>query len=175
MTNEQKITAYFSRFKFIMDKRVPGIIDETAREYYKESFRTKSFDGKSWKPNKRPNKKGSQLVRSGAMMATIRGDTVSPSLVRIKAGNNKVRYARAQNEGAVISRAERSETFVRNRYKNGAKSKYFGGMGAYKKGTTPGRGYTFKKHKIVIPARPFMGHAAELNRRIKNRFKDIFN
>ncbi|ULT44117.1 hypothetical protein KRR40_12575 [Niabella defluvii] len=54
-------------------------------------------------------------------------------------GSLGVPYASIHNQGGQISQAARSETFVRNRYKRGAKGKMFGGMGHLKK-VLPGAG-----------------------------------
>lgn len=59
-------------------------------------------------------------------------------------------YAAIQHFGGVITMPARSELFLRNRYVKGKKK------GKFKKGTTRGKGFTFKEHKIVIPPRPFM-------------------
>jgi phage virion morphogenesis protein len=64
-------------------------------------------------------------------------------------GTNKI-YGRIHQEGGTINIAARSEIFKRNRYSRGAKK------GKFKKGTTAGRGSTFKNSMIKIPARPFL-------------------
>lgn len=174
-SNSEKLTAWFSKFQHRMDVRVPQIIAETAVEYFKESFIKKSFNGKAWPATKKPVKRGSLMVRSGALMSTIRPSLITANTVVTSAGSSKVRYARVHNEGGTIDRAERSETFVRNRHTTGRKSKYFGGMGLYKRGTTAGRGLTFKAYSYKMPQRQFMGHTKELNNRIINRIKGLFN
>ncbi|RZK37833.1 MAG: hypothetical protein EOO61_08515 [Hymenobacter sp.] len=94
--------------------------------------------------------------------------------------NSKVPYAQIHNEGGIIARNARSEIFVRNRYKIGAKGKAFGGQGLYKKGIKTGdgkktlQGLTFKAYTIKIPQRQFMGHSAILNKRIIKRLKESF-
>lgn len=79
------------------------IFAETATTYYKESFRRKGFDGRPWKPPKRPKSKGSLLVDSSALMNSIRPAVVTNERVVISAGNDKVTYAKAHNEGFVGS------------------------------------------------------------------------
>jgi hypothetical protein len=79
-----------------------------------------------------------------------------------------VPYARVHNEGETINRPARSETFVRNRYTKGPKSKYFGGQGAYKKGTTPGQGLSFKAYSYQMPARPFLKNTPALRAHLRN-------
>lgn len=75
------------------------IIAETAVAYFKNTFRTKQFDGNSWR---RTNKKtGSTLIESGNLLNSLRTIEVSESRVVIAAGNDKVAYARVHNEGGV--------------------------------------------------------------------------
>lgn len=174
MNNAEKINAWFDRFEHKMDNVVPGVIAETATAYYKQSFIEKGFDGKKWPETEKPVKKGSLMVRSSDLVNSVRPSVVNSSRVRISAGSSKVPYAKIQNEGGVINRAARSETFVRNRYKSGPKSKAFGGQGLFKKGTTAGQGYSFKAYSITIPARPFMRPSAILNKLIIQRLKSIF-
>jgi phage gpG-like protein len=172
--NKQKIQQFFAKLKADIQVKVPVIIAETAVESFKENFTSKSWNGAPWPKVKRPVKRGSMMVRTGALMASIRPVEVSMIRVAINAGSSKVPYARVHNEGEIINRAARSETFVRNRYTTGKKSKYFGGMGAFKKGTTAGRGLTFKAYSYSMPRRQFMGHSHQLNDRIIKRIKDSF-
>ena len=77
------------------------IVADTATEYYKETFYKKAFDGNPWAPAKVPKKTGSLLIDSGALMNSIRPAVITPQRVVISAGNEKVDYARAHNEGFV--------------------------------------------------------------------------
>ncbi len=61
------------------------------------------------------------------------------------AGTNKI-YGPPHQFGAEITHYGRSELFKRNKSKSGK----------FKKGTTPGRGSTFKQYIVKIPARPFL-------------------
>ncbi|MGV3705437.1 MAG: hypothetical protein ACO1NU_08665 [Arcticibacter sp.] len=175
MNNAQKLTAWLNRIEHHLYNSVPTIIAETSTEYFKESFRTKSFNGVKWKETKRKVSRGSLMVRSGALVSTIKPSLVSSERVRISAGSSRVPYARVHNEGGLIRRASRSETFVRNRHTRGKKGKMFGGMGAFRKGTTPGQGLTFKAYEYRMPQRQFMGHSAILNKRIIMRIKGAFD
>lgn len=167
MSNQQKLNDFFAKINDRLATRVPAIIAETATEYFKESFRTKSFDGIPWKETKKKAKRGSLMVRSGALMSTIRPSTISPAIVKISAGSSRVPYARVHNEGESIKRAARSETFVRNRHTKGIKK------GSFKRGTSSGKGFSFKSFEYKMPKRQFMGHTAELNRRIMTRVKAV--
>ena len=75
------------------------IIAETATEYYKSTFRSKSFDGNPWAPAKVFKSKGSLLIDSGNLLNSIRPAVISPERVVISAGNDKVDYAAIHNEG----------------------------------------------------------------------------
>ncbi len=172
--NMHALNAFFAKLDHKISIEVPRVVARTATEYFRESFRTKSFNGSAWAPVKKVKKKGSLMIKSGALYRSIQPALVSPSRVVISAGSSRVPYAKIHNEGGKIERSARSETFVRNRYVRGAKSKYFGGMGAFKKGTTPGNGLSFKAYTITMPKRQFMGHTPELNRRIISNIKVIW-
>ncbi len=174
MNNSQKLTAWFKRFEHKMSVKVPKLIARTAIEEYNESFQKKAWTGKPWKKTKRPVKKGSLMLRTTSLASSIREGEATINRVRIMAGSRLVPYAKIHNQGGIIERAARSETFVRNRYVKGKKAKYFGGMGAFKKGTTPGQGLTFKAYTINMPQRQFMGHSAALNKRIIKNLKTLF-
>jgi phage virion morphogenesis protein len=59
-------------------------------------------------------------------------------------------YAAIHHFGGTIHQGARSELFTRNRYKKVGKT------GQFKKGTSPGKGMSFKERVIKIPPRPFM-------------------
>lgn len=75
------------------------IVAETATEYYKSTFKKKAFDGNPWTPAKVPKTTGSLLIDSGALVNSIRPAVITPQRVVISAGNEKVDYAQAHNEG----------------------------------------------------------------------------
>ena len=84
-------------------------------------------------------------------------------------GTNK-EYAAIHQLGGTSTQGARSELFVRNRYKRGAKK------GQFKKGTKAGQGFTFGERKINIPARPFLGlsagDAAELTKIVNDYLRN---
>ncbi|MDO9554540.1 phage virion morphogenesis protein [Rhodonellum sp.] len=174
--NKQEIEAFFQEHKRFFDKQAPAIIAKTAVEYYKARFTEKNWDGNAWPEISKTYKpkRGSLMVRSSKLMNSIRDTQTTQTKVVISAGNSKVPYAKIHNEGGTITRGARSETFVRNRYKKGPKSKAFGGMGLFRKGVEPGKGLSFKAYTISIPKRQFMGYAASLNEKIIQRFKDAY-
>lgn len=75
------------------------IVAETATESFKENFSKKGFDGNPWAPAKVPKKRGSLLITSGALLNSVRPYYVGKDKVVIAAGNDKVDYAKVQNEG----------------------------------------------------------------------------
>lgn len=168
---EQQINAFFAKQQAFFRNDTPAIISKTAVEYYKESFRKKGFDGKPWPAlSKRYKpKRGSMMIRSSKLMNSIVDSVTTANRVVISAGNSNVPYARIHNEGGSINRAARSEIFKRNRVKSGSN------LGKFRKGTTAGRGSTFKASIIKMPQRQFMGYAFELNTKIIKRIKAAYN
>jgi len=137
--------------RYFLTDAVTMTVRETLR-FVDDNFRMQGWQGATFKPWK-ANKQGTQiLVRKGDLR---RGFNY------LNRGNgevyfyNNIIYADIHNRGGIISRAARSETFVRNRHTTGPKSKYFGGMGAFDKGTVPGQGLTFKAHTITMVQRQF--------------------
>lgn len=168
MGNQQKIDALFIELSQFVEKEVPDIIAETATELFKDSFREKAFDKKPWPQTKRKVKKGSLMVRTGALMGSIRPSQITPSQVTISAGSYKVPYARVHNEGSEVIIPPRSETFQRNRFQSGKKN------GKFKKGTISGQGFTFKEARFNMPQRQFMGISLNITQVILNRIKKAF-
>jgi phage gpG-like protein len=168
MNNQEKLNTFFAQFEHRMNIDVPRIIAETAIADYKESFILKSWDGVAWEETKKSNRKGSLMVRTGALMGSIQEKLLSPDRVVIKAGSSKVPYAQVHNEGGTITRKPRSETFQRNRFTSG-KNK-----GKFKGGKTSGQGFTFKATSFQMPKRQFMGYSADLNRLIIKRLTAKF-
>ncbi len=80
------------------------IIAESATEYFKDSFKRKAFNGRSWK--RTVKRTGSTLIESGNLMNSIRPTEVTDKKVVIAAGNEKVAYARVHNEGLRAGRGK---------------------------------------------------------------------
>lgn len=169
MNNQQSLEAWFANFEHRISTEVPSLLAETATEYFKESFAKKSFDGLAWQDTKKPVKRGSLMVRTGQLMGSIRPSLVSADRVTISAGSSKVPYAQVHNEGGIITRKPRSETFQRKRFQSGKQK------GRFKGGTISGQGFTFKESSFTMPKRQFMGHSAELNNIITKRLTNHFN
>ena len=146
-------------------KEAAHIVAETATEYFKDSFRRKAFDGRPW-PQGRPKRKGSLLVASGALMNSIRPSHVSEDRVVISAGNQKVNYAQAHNEGFVGNVNVRA-------HQRTVKSR----SGKGKTKTNGTRIVQVRAHQrtMRVPARPFMGDSKELNILIKKRIEGYIN
>ncbi|MGL4331274.1 MAG: phage virion morphogenesis protein, partial [Bacteroidales bacterium] len=130
------------------------IVAETATEYFKSAFRTKSFDGNPWAAPRVPKKTGSLLIDSGALVNSIRPVIVSMDRVVISAGNEKVDYAQIHNEGDSGSisvpehtrRTKKKDVKVRSHTRN-----------------------------VNIPQREFMGNSKELNSLIYSRIEGFVN
>ncbi len=120
-------------------------------------------DGTPWAPVKRPSKKARGILRvTDHLRDSIRFQLIGQNAVVI--GTNKV-YGAIHQLGGTIHQGARSELFVRNREKRGAKA------GSFKKGTTSGRGLTFRGRDINIPARPYLG----LSRQNSDEIVEIIN
>lgn len=154
MTNEQK-------FEEIITRLAP-VLANAAVNWTLENYNKQQWEGTPWKARKSKKDTGRAILigpGSGRLRRSIQVVTIG-NLYAI--GVLGVPYARIHNEGGEITQAARSELFVRNRYKKGAKGKMFGGMGAYKKGTTKGKGLSFKQRTITIPKRQFIGNNAAM-------------
>ena len=157
--SSQQVTDVFAKIRARLTETLealPAIIGNEAVNYSLDAFSSESWDGKPWQ--KRKSKKDSNralLVQSGRLKRSIR--VISTTATSIRIGTD-VPYAAVHNNGGQISKPERTESFKRNRYTKGPKSMYFGGLGAFKKGTTPGEGLTFRAHSFNMPQRQFLGN-----------------
>lgn len=88
---------------------VAQIAAATGVSVFKQAFRDKSFNGRPWPEVKRDPGRGSLMLRSGALMNSIRASKVTAEEVVWSAGNDKVAYAEPHNEG---SRAGRGKGFL---------------------------------------------------------------
>jgi Phage virion morphogenesis family. len=151
--NFQELEQYLKSIPEKVSADLPEIVAETATEYFKESFSVKEFDGKPWPQPKSQKRTGSLMISSGALLNSIRPTVVSPELVRISAGNEKVPYARAHNEGV-------NEEVVINPFK--------------RRDGTEVKGHS---RAMNLPQRQFMGRSNELAKIIHDRvsgyIKDI--
>ena len=128
------------------------IIAEEATEYFKERFTEKEWDGTPWPPAKSPKRSGSLLVRSSALLNSIRPTEVTKDRVVITAGNQKVTYAQVHNEG--FSGKVNVNAFTRN---------------------VKGKPQQVKAHtrNTTIPKRQYMGETEELDERIIGRIETL--
>lgn len=137
---------------------VPDIIAETAVEYFQDTFRKKAFDGTPWpnfSPGYRHRTNGSLLIDSAALLNSVRPSLISRDLVIISAGNEKVPYARAHNEGFVGSVV----------------------VPAHKRTSKKGKAYSVKQHSMSmrLPQRQFLGDAKELQQQLHYRIEGFIN
>ena len=146
------------------------IIAETATEYYKQRFTTKEWEGKLWKEAQNPPSRGSLMVRSGALVSTIRPARVTPSEAAIRAGSPRVPYARIHNEGGTIIQrptAKQRRFFWARAYAAGEMSGDAKTLGPW------GQAAIAKKLTITMPQRKFIGKSVVLNRKIVDRLRAL--
>ncbi len=126
------------------------IVSETAIEYFKESFTRKDWDGKPWVPPKKAKHIGSLMITSGALVNSITEKLRTRTRIIISAGNTKVTYAKAHNEG-------------------------FNGWVSVPAHTRNGKAVKAHRKKMNLPARPYMGKSNALAKRIKERLQGHLN
>lgn len=171
MNNQQNIQEYFREFQRKVDavqQRLPAIIGTEVVNSALDNFRSESYFGEKWQPRKDKKNKRKLLIKTGALQRSPR--VITSMIGHVTVGSD-IEYASVHNNGETINRAARSETFVRNRYKTGDKGKMFGGMGAFKKGTTPGQGQTYKAYSYSMPTRKFLGPHPKLKRHLEQEIK----
>lgn len=167
MNDKQKINDWFSSFEHRFESAVPNIIAETATEYFKERFTKQEWDGVPWRPlnanyaKRKTRGRGRILTRTGALMNSIRPAEIKPEKVVISAGNSRVPYARAHNEGMSIKGVQSIKGYTNTNF-----------MGTGKK-------VKIKPHKRTVnfrmPQRQFMGRSKYLNERLITRLTKAFN
>lgn len=162
-------------------KHAPNIIAETATEYFKERFAVKAWEGVGWDQAKNPPDHGTLMVRSGALVSTIRPSQVTDNIVVISAGSARVPYPRIHNEGGTITQIptpKQRKFFWAMEYKNKSETKTAqveDSSDTNKKLGQWGAMAIAKQLTINIPKRQFMGHSPELNKRILERLKPLLN
>lgn len=153
---------------------VPNIIAEKATEYFKQRFTTKEWSGKPWPETKKPVKRGSLMVRSGALVNSIKPSQVNSVRVVISAGSDKVPYAKIHNEGGVIDHPGGTPFFIEKKSDNRlvfVSKKKASELKAYKNTLLP----VTKPHKIPIPQRQFMGISQGLKDYLFDNLQRAFN
>ncbi len=148
------------------------VIAETATEYYKQRFTTKEWEGVPWPAAKNPPQRGSLLVRSGALVSTIRPIRVTSTEATIRAGSPRVPYARVHNEGGTITQKptpKQRRFFWAKSHAAGETSAAGNGLGRW------GRAAVAKQLHITIPRRKFIGKSIALNRRIVERLRALIS
>lgn len=131
------------------------IVAETATEYYKGRFKEKAFDGNPWAPAKIPRNNGSLMIDSGNLLNSIRPAYIGRDKVVISAGNEKVGYAEAHNEGYTGQVTVPAHIRHTRKY-----------------GDVNVKGHT---RQANIPQRQFMGKSEELADNIHERLEGYIN
>ena len=174
MGSFKEIDDFFNKLtdQFLRD-RVPDIIAETATAYFKERFTTKEWDGKPWAETKKPVKRGTLMVRSGDLVNSIKPSLITPEKIVISGGSDKVKYARAHNEGETITvpvTPKMKQFAWAMHYKEQKKGQ--------KEINTPWKGLALTKKPaltIKMPERRFMGTSENLNQVLLDAIKDAFD
>jgi phage gpG-like protein len=144
-------------------KGLPAIIGNEAVNFSQERFVQQDWLSNGSQPwqQRKINNRGSQgrkiLIKSGRLWRATR---IIDSGDRFVVIGNDVPYAAIHNYGGEIHQSARSETFRRNRLSRGINK------GRFKKGTSAGRGLTFKQRVIAMPKRQFIGNSPELIKRL---------
>ena len=81
-------------FKFFIDDLRVELMDEFDR-----NFERKAFFNQPWAKEKYPNKRGSLLMRSGALRRSLKASSTNSSIIF----SSSVPYAVLQNEGGVLT------------------------------------------------------------------------
>jgi phage gpG-like protein len=170
-----------------LKNQVSIIIAEEATAFFKERFTTKEWDGEPWQETKVPIKRGTLMVRSSALMNSIKPKTVTSERVIISGGSDKVPYAKAHNEGETISIpiTPKMRKFAWAKYyeeagkgiKKGKKGNEYQSIDVGKK-ANPWKGLALTKKQtltVKMPLRRFMGHSEKLNDRILEALRVKFN
>ncbi len=145
------------------------IIAEMATEYYKQRFTTKEWEGEPWPAAKNPPSRGSLLVRSGALVSTIRPVRVTSTEATIRAGSPRVPYARIHNEGGTVTQkpTPKQRRFFWAKAHATSETATESGLGRWE------RAAVAKQLHITIPRRKFIGKSVALNRLIVARLRAL--
>ncbi len=151
-------------------KHIPAKMGNIAVRHFKDSFRKKGFIDKRlerWKPTRQPNQRGSLMLRSGALMRSIRRTRTTATSTTIQAGGSHVPYAEIHNEGGTINHPGGTAYFPKNEkavFVSNETAKRFEYRYKHKLPRT-------EPHQIPIPKRQYMGRSHVMNTRIKRMIK----
>lgn len=160
---DTEVNIFFDQVDEGLRTYVPDMVAETATEFFKESFVTKSWDGIPWQEYKnkaKEPKRGTLMRRANNLVNSIRPTVVSITLVRINAGSDKVPYARTHNEGEHMKGTRNIRQYYNNNF-----------MGTGKRVAI--RAHT-RSVDYLMPKRQFMGKNQPLINTIKTRFNNNF-
>lgn len=159
-----------------LEEVVPVIVSEVATEYFKQRFTTKEWNGEPWPDTKRPVRNGSLMVRSGALMASIKPHEISRERVTISAGSEKVPYAKIHNEGGAIKHPGGTPYFVIGKKEEEKSILWTSKEKATAWAAKHGRSLPVtKQHDIIMPKRQFMGMTDDLVDEIIKTLEEALN
>lgn len=156
---------------------LPEVVGNAGVNYSLDALEKQAWEDEAWA--KRQSKKDADralLIKSGRLRRSIK--VLRSSQNSVVWGSADVPYAQIHNDGGIIERPARSETFARPRYKRGKKAAMFGGMGAFRKMTreerkaTPQKGQRYRAYTITMPQRRFIGDTPALRAVLHKAAKD---
>lgn len=158
--NNQKINTFFGKFDARFNAKVPFIVAETATEFFKDTFKSKSWDNVPWpvynpkgNRNRKEPTRGSLMLRTLALFDSIQPSETSANKVTISAGGAKVPYARVHNEGLRVAGVRQVKAYTNKNF-----------MGK-------GKAVPIKAHNrtvnFIMPRRQFIGRSVFLNNAIR--------
>lgn len=152
-----------------------GFIDDLRVELMEEfdrNFEQKAFFDRPWPSEKIPNRRGSLLIRSGALRRSLRATGRSMAIHF----ESSVPYAQIQNEGGVITVTAKMQRFFWAMHMKAARAS--GGKGQRARAMSAEAAWwkamALKKvgSKILIPERRFIGEHPQVDRSVE-RVLDI--
>lgn len=148
---------------------LPTLIGNQMVNFALDNFRMQGYQDhkfEPWKTRKgdKSKKPRALLIKTGRLRRGIKFRVTSSSVTLF----NDVPYAAVHNFGGAINRAERSETFIRNRHAKTRGGKNPVRKGQFKRGTTAGEGFSFKSYSYNMPKRQFIGRSPVLLTQLRN-------
>lgn len=130
---------------------------------FKQNFERKAFFNEKWKETKFPNQRGSLMMRTGNLRASIQSKIQGNSIVF----SSSMPYASIHNQGGEIIVTPKMKKYFWTQYlkagKKGIIAEQFKALALKKVGDT-----------IRIEKRPFIGNHPEVNKAIETIFNANF-
>ena len=161
----------------MVERELPKMVANDTKNYFLNSFKTESWDGKAWELPKRRKKKNPKgrdlsriLIQSGKLRRAVANSLKEATWEVIRFDVTDVNYAGIHNEGGTIQIKERSQTLRFARH--GEKGVRFTRK---KKDTIAMARVQIKASQAKIPQRQFMGQTNELTKIQTERITKIMD